>query len=228
MKFVRLLSCVLLLLCALPDRSVADVTNYESFEGDTVVFGGIQETSTTSDGAVYGAPNGSGDAISFTPFGFSGFSDGELAFQEGRLSVDLTANDGYLIQSIEILEESSFFMFGDDSMVMSNMLGVANADGVLYSDSTSNEMHGNNFAGGNSFQSGFQIELPDVQSATFVLDSQIFAAALGEFDLASISKDALVVRVTTVPVSGVPEPTTTGLLMVLGIGFVSRRSSRSV
>lgn len=225
MKFVRLFSCVLL-LCAIPDLGVADLIDHGSVVGDTVFFGDIQEISNTYDGAVYGAPAGSGDTLSFTPFGFSGFTDGGVDFHEGRMSVNINANEGYLIQAIEIAEASSFFFFGEDSMVMSNTLGVASANGEIFSNSSSSEMHGDAFTGGNDFETIFSVELPDVESATFVLDSQVFAAALGEFDVASISKDALVVRVITVPTAGIPEPGMAGLFAIGALALVMARRVR--
>jgi len=221
MKFKPIIIC-LLFAYVFPQPAHSDLIEYGSIAGDNVVFSNITETSATTDGPVYGSPTGVGDSISFIPFGFQALSSGGIDFEEGRLSFTVTANMGYEIESIELVEASSFFLFGDDSMVVSNLFGVVNANGSLFSQTESIELRADSFSNQNSFESGFAIQLPNVNQATFVLDSQIFAAALNTGSLASISKDALLIRVTARPVA-VPEPTSSAVWAVLGVLCVLRR-----
>ena len=210
------------------DPAAADRIDYGSITGDTVVFSQIVETSSTTDGPVYGSPFGFEDTMSFVPFGFQATSFGTLDFEEGRLSFTVTANEGFVIESMELMQASSFLLFGDEAMVMSNLFGVVNADGHLFTASSSIEMRQDNFNNQNSFVTDLKIELPAVQEATVVLDSQILAAAFGPDALASISTDALLIRINTRSAAAIPEPTAAALVpLILATCWCRRRKSRT-
>ena len=222
MKFIHILIC-LVMVNAFANQALSENINYGDFDGETVFFSQITETSTTTAGPVYGTPTGLGDTLSFVPFGFQATASDDIDFQEGRLSFTVIADDGFAIESISILEATSFVLFGDDSMVVSNLFGVANADASLYSSNSSIAMYSDDFLNGNSFDSKMHIELPGVQQATFVLDSQILAAGIGSGTLASLSKDALVIRVNTRPLVVVPEPSSMFILSVVLSSVLYRR-----
>ena len=215
--------CAVVLTCASPIE--ADLYEYDPIEGETVTFSQIEEMSNTSDAPVFGSPFGSGDTVSFVPFGFQSFASGDLDFVEGRLRFDLTANEGFVITAIELVESTSFLLLGDDAMVLSNSFGIANSGGELFESNTTNIFYGDNVTGQNSFQSGFVMELPDVNTLTFLLDAQILASASSS-QLASLSKDGIVLRVTTERVSVIPEPSSSACLLLAFGCFAFKRKTR--
>lgn len=144
----------------------------------------------------------------------------------GNLSFEIEAQDGFLINSVSLLEFGTFNTFGNGSYaeVQAQMQLVAGGflleDGFSFSDF--NDGSGSNGGGWNDT---FTINFAATDHVTFNLDNTLITSVLGVGGVSRINKNGIQIDVGTVP--AIPEPASGMVLVGLCVGFAMRRRSRS-
>jgi len=200
----------------------ADITTYSDVAGDNVTFENIFEVSM-GPAVMFGQPTALSDSINIPTTGFSANASASLDFHQGLIAMDIKADSGSLINSLDVKEFGTYFNFGATSTSMVNTSAFVVADGVVYD---ANDMFSNVGSGAGNWEQSFSLMFPETQQVRLVVDSQIFALA-GPGEVAFINKSGLDVNVGTV--SAVPEPEAmTGLasLAIAGLVFARRRRNQ--
>jgi hypothetical protein len=92
---------------------LADI-NYGNFPAADYAFNGVIESSLFNPLPLYGAPSVSGDTLVFSPADFSSsVQDDNLAVTDGHLVVDITANAGQNISTVDLVEKGAYALTGN-------------------------------------------------------------------------------------------------------------------
>ena len=199
-----------------------DIFCYADVAGSTVEFVDIMEMSD-EDVPLYGEPSVNLDSLLFPGFGFStsaiGAGAADLEFKQGLLELTIRADPGRKINSIEIEEFGSYFLFGATPSVFVSTSGFATADGDTFDG---NAQFTDTGTGSGNWMHSFTLNFPETEEVRLVLDSQILAFA-NNSEVAFVDKLGININVSTV---SVPEPS--GLLaltstVLLGLVLARRR-----
>lgn len=228
---------LLVVMAVLPlNRSNADMISYGNFTGDSVSFFGVTENTLMPGLPPYGAPTVSGNEMVFDMLGLVRQADGDpctpfpvMSFMNGHLSMNVQADPGNVLQSVEIRIGGSHSVFGPDSFARANLTADAR-------DSVS----GNLVSGMALFQSaptiGFDVNdgpwsatltllLDSVSAVDFDLNSQLMAfAGTAGYGNGFINADFLSIKFNA-SIVAVPEPGS-AFMLVGGFGFLFTRNRR--
>ncbi len=219
MKFMTRILAVALLV-AFYCQSQADVIEYGNFDGATVTYIDVTESSTDPV-PLYGQPEIFGDRLHMPGTGFATESkNGEIEFLDGRLTFMIEADPGTTLSSVTIREFGAYFTFGQSSIAQVNAIAFAQTlEGDLVSS-----IFNFNAPASNSTQSGDWIEsltlfFPETTKVTITLDNQLFTFA-DAFGVAFIDKKGIDI----IPGGEiVPEPASAAILLIGLAGFAIRR-----
>ncbi len=200
----------------------ADSINYGNFDGDTLTYIDVTETSTEPL-PLYGQPEIFGDNLSFPGTGFvTESNNGEINFLDGRLSFMIEADPGTTISSVTIREFGAFFTFGQDSIAsISAIAFVETLEGDLFSGTLDFINFGSNVPQSGDWIRELTITFPETTKITLNLDNQLFSFA-DTPGVAFIDKKG----VDIFPGGEViPEPTSAAILALglMGLAIRSRR-----
>ena len=211
------------------------VAVYGDFTSDTVEFVNVREINE-DDEVLYGGPlSTNGDTLSFGADGFISESLGNnsLDVLDGRLSFDVQARSGFLIDSITVQEFGSFTVIGDQSAASVRADGFATVNNVITSGSLLAEEFGPAapFQNSGLFSEEFTISgLATSGVVRFDVDNRLNTAAFNTGgntnSSAFIDKKGFNVIVNTIPVA-VPEPAS-AVVSLLALGMLSVRRRRTV
>ena len=203
----------------------ADVINYGNFDGDTVTYIDVTESSLET-GALYGAPDVIGNNLDLPATGFvSESNNGEVDFLDGRLSFMIEADPGSTISSITIEEFGAYFTFGEDSIAsVSAIAFVETIEGGLFSGSF--DFVTNGLANGQPDSGGWieslTISFPETTKITVTLDNQLFTFA-DDPGVSFIDKKGVNILIGK---NVIPEPTAAVLIAAGCLGLALRRRKR--
>lgn len=101
-------------LLAITSGAHAAIINYGDYNGATVKFVGVQESSGTDPLPLFGAPVVAGDTIDFDPVSFNSFSTGAggVDITDGTLSFKLQALTGSVIDILRLQEQGDVTLAG--------------------------------------------------------------------------------------------------------------------
>ena len=217
--------------------------NYGDFEGNTVWFSNVGESSTTDAFALYEAPVAYGDYLAFTPSSFFARSEnGEGPdFTNGTLEMTITAKDGWAIDAVSFLESADVTLTGVGTAATNASIGgsshilVTEINGIpavalaqtdfVYDPQSSFDLaaDGPMVAYGISGLATITMydifsDIVPVTSLVLVVDNALSAnSELGT--IAEMQKKILVNQGLTIETHNIPEPATIALLLV-GSGCV--------
>jgi hypothetical protein len=209
----------------------------------TVTYGSVTETSIVNTTAAYGSPSVSKDSlycdlISLGVFSITASSaTSELKWTEGALSSRISANSGYAVNSLTILENGVYDVNGSGTSVtyakvtLSGVLKITEVDGksiTPVTDSFSETLTYTLSNGSGDWNIPFTLDLDSILAAsgisgnvtavTLTLDNMLYAAS-ETTSIAYIAKDMIQVDATTSVIDAAPEPSTIAMLGVAGIGL---------
>ncbi len=215
----RAILSILCVICAV-STCPAGIVCYGDQQGQHVSFIEIREISLNTL-PLFGPPSISGDTLLFNGPGFiSQAIDNDIDFLAGRLEMTIEANDGFLIDHINVKEFGSFLGFGHDAVALAQALGFVVANGQVYQDSL---FFQNSGSGQGVWDEDFTISFPPTDSLTFTLDSQLLTAA-GPLEASFIDKVGIHITVGSFAV--IPEPGALRAVMLLVIAVVATRRPR--
>lgn len=232
---------------------VAAPVNHGDFFGSTVQFLQVTETVNAGGqtAPIFGSPQVIGDQLDFDPKGFATVaSNGGVGITDGQLDFTLMSVVGHAIESLSFEEGGDFTLFGSgtaatsvgfslslstlkvlevdgislfapitlDPVSVSGTKNLANNPGIgqFWALSSFYDVNAALVAEGVSFSAGatkIEVTLDD----TLVAISELGTIA------AIAKKDFVVIGVSTVVGSTIPEPNTAGLLCLLGLAMARRR-----
>lgn len=195
----------------LSTASHAGVVNYGSFNGTTVTFVDVTETTLElTPPGLFEPISVSGNSLLSGAQGFIlNVQDGGLDFFDSRLSFMVQADPGFTFSSITIHEFGSFFTFGDDSVAsVSAVAFVQSVDGV-FNDSFQFDQLGSNVPVSNPWSGDLTISFPTTDKITVTLDNRLFGVA-DDPGQAFVDKKGLTITI-------VPEPSSA---LLLGLAFL--------
>ena len=110
-----ILLAVLAVQTAAAALCLADTMTYGDFVASDCTFKGVGETSQFNPLPLFGSPTVSGDTLMFSPVNFasSALGDGGLDYVDSHLSVDITANAGHNIYTVNLTEKGDFALTGN-------------------------------------------------------------------------------------------------------------------
>ncbi|MEM9411748.1 MAG: PEP-CTERM sorting domain-containing protein [Planctomycetota bacterium] len=203
----------------------ADVINYGDFEGDSVTYIDVTESSLES-GALYGAPDIIGNQLDLPASGFASESNnGEVDFLDGRLSFMIEADPGSTISSITIEEFGAYFTFGEDSLAsVSSIAFVETLEGGIFSGTFDFLAQGlaSGLPDSGAWQQSLTITFPETTKITVTLDNQLFTFA-DDPGVSFIDKKGVDILVGK---NVIPEPSTAILMGIGCIAFAARSRRR--
>ncbi len=235
------------------DLVVAAPVNHGDFFGSSVQFLQVTETVNAGGqtAPIFGPPQIIGDQLDFDPKGFATVAtNGNASITDGQLDFTLMSVVGYAIESLSIDEGGDFTLVGNgtaatnvsfslslatlkvlevdgislfapitlDPVAVSGNKNLASDPGIgqFWALSSVYDVNAALIAEGVSFNFGatkIEITLDDTLTAISELGT---IAAIAK-------KDFVVIGVSTVVGSAIPEPSTAGMLCVLGLAIARRR-----
>ncbi len=199
-------------LCAAASICHGETIPYGDFAGDHVNFFGVTETHGQTGVAFFGVPSVAGDSLSTQNANFSLLGeDGDFLFLESRLTMEVRAHPGEMINSVTISESGSFAAIGADAVSSVVALAWVDAGGGLLSE-TFDRTH--NGSGSGTWNGSMTFSFAPATSVLITLDNQLFVSS--EIDgMASINKAPLSIDIGIVPAPGT--------LAILGLGTLGMR-----
>ena len=213
----------------------ADIV-YGDFTSDTVEFINVREINLDNE-ALYGAPLSTNeDTLSLGANGFisNSVSNNSLDVLDGRLSFDVQARPGFLIDSITVQEYGSFTVVGDQSAASVRADGFATVNNNVTLGSLLVEEFGPAapFQNSGPYSEEFTISgLATGGVVRFDVDNRLSTAAFNTGgntnSSAFIDKKGFNVVVNTIPATAaVPEPAS-AVVSLLAFGLLSVRRRRT-
>lgn len=181
--------------------------------------------------SLFGTPTLVGNLLTFSPSNFAASATGGFSFADAMFSLQVTAADGYLLNSVGLLQQGSFALLGRDATfgVASQMTVTSLDQGGAKSVGVAGQVQGADTLMGGSWSAGpadYQVSGFDSKIIDLSLDTTLFAAGgTGTFARASLNTAQLSFGIAQVP--PVPEPEAYLMLLTgLGmVGVVARRRS---
>jgi len=218
-----------------PGDAGAASINHGTFNGTTIAFQNVTESSITDGLPLFGAPTVAGDGLAFTPSaGFQSSAAGGADTTSATLSITLQAAPGQFLQNI-VIAESGSFAFATDALTAGT--GQVSISGLLTVTDLSNGTGVRtavllvNASGALSYPG-----VPNAVDGTWTASASIDLSGLGitrarvqlNNNLQSLSSNAAVsatVRKDLVTITNTPEPGTAALLAagLAGLGLAGRR-----
>ena len=214
MKLTNLIFALAITL-SLATFASADIINYGDFDGDSVTYIDVTESSLES-GALYGAPEIIGNELDLPGTGFTSESNnGEVEFLDGRLTFMIEADPGSTISSVTIEEFGAYFTFGEDSLAsVSSIAFVETLEGGIFNGTFDFLATGGALPDSGAWQQSLTITFPETTKVTVTLDNQLFTFA-DDPGVAFIDKKGVDIRVGK---NVIPEPSS---LAILGLGSLA-------
>lgn len=208
----------LFLVLSIGAYSQADEINYGDFEGTTVTYIDVTESSL-EELPLYGMPNIVGNNLNMPGTGFTSQSqDGQVDFLDGRLTFMVEADPGTTFSQIVIEEFGAFFTFGESSISTVNAVAfVQTLEGDVVAGNYQMNFQGGDLPEGGDWLRTLTITFPETTKITVTLDNQLFTFA-DDLGVAFIDKKGVNIKI--------PEPSTAGVLALGLVGVMLRRRKR--
>ncbi len=208
----------LLLVFSVAAYVQADEINYGDFNGDTVTYLDVTESSL-EELPLYGTPEIVGNNLNMPGTGFASESkDSQVDFLDGRLTFMVEANPGTTLSRIVVEEFGAFFTFGEGSI--SSISGVAfvqTLEGDIVSGNFQQTFNGSGVPTSGDWFNSLTITFPETTKIFVTLDNQLFTFA-DDLGVGFIDKKGVNIKI--------PEPSTAGILALGLVGVMLRNRRR--